>query len=544
MLRWITIMITRKTMPAVGVLALLVASPLASAQTMTVAGPFNFVDLLTGPEAGSNSVVTNAATVVTGYQFGSTATVNTINLNVVIAGTYASEANCRMVNSGYPALSASVNFFNTATYTALSIVAPTIRSLTANTLYGSNIAAGTTWDLTFYETFEDGLGPDSTGDTLSMSPDVYVPPPPKTPWAVVAGNTLPIIYDNGTVVNAAGQGAGGLDASTYAANGTTFGFASYAPTFQLADDFVVPSGATWTVTGVSGFAYQTGALALPFGSALVEIWNGDPSAPTSSVIATSTTLGDAVFSNTYRVGPTTLTATNRMIWRIQSLFSGLTLTAGTYWVTYQMNLSTGTTCFTPYVTLDSNQPAGVYPGNAIQRTVVGPPATWAALADGGTPCEVPFLVHGSVATSGQTLSGNLILGDTAFSGASTRNIAWSVMQGTTNLGSGTIVAGAPSTAMNLAVGAGTGAAQLVLDGSSFLKRVVSINLTGSNQAIGNATMQNGDVDNSGEVDAADIDQVISAFGNMGDNVEDVDVSDEVDAADIDIVIANFGGMDD
>jgi hypothetical protein len=148
------------------------------------------------------------------------------------------------------------------------------------------------------------------------------------------------------------------------------------------------------------------------------------------------------------------------------------------------------------------------------------------------------------APANQTLSGNLILGDTAFSGASTRNIAWSVMQGTTNLGSGTIVAGAPSTAMNLAVGAGTGAAQLVLDGSSFLKRVVSINLTGSNQAIGNATMQNGDVDNSGEVDAADIDQVISAFGNMGDNVEDVDVSDEVDAADIDIVIANFGGMDD
>ena len=52
------IMITRKTMPAVGVLALLAASPFASAQTINVAGPFDFVDTLVGPEAGSNSVAT------------------------------------------------------------------------------------------------------------------------------------------------------------------------------------------------------------------------------------------------------------------------------------------------------------------------------------------------------------------------------------------------------------------------------------------------------------------------------------------------------
>ncbi len=149
------------------------------------------------------------------------------------------------------------------------------------------------------------------------------------------------------------------------------------------------------------------------------------------------------------------------------------------------------------------------------------------------------------APANQTLTGNLILGDTAFSGASTRNIAYTVMQGTTTLASGSVTASASSSALSIDVPASaTGAAELVLDGSSFLKRVVSINLTGSNQAIGNATMQNGDVDGTGEVDAADIDQVIAAFGNMGDNVEDVDVSDEVDAADIDIVIANFGGMDD
>lgn len=57
-------------------------------------------------------------------------------------------------------------------------------------------------------------------------------------------------------------------------------------------------------------------------------------------------------------------------------------------------------------------------------------------------------------------------------------------------------------------------------------------------------LQNGDVDNSGEVDAVDIDLVIAEFGSVTAVNPDVDGSNEVDAVDIDIVIANFGGVDD
>ena len=62
-------------------------------------------------------------------------------------------------------------------------------------------------------------------------------------------------------------------------------------------------------------------------------------------------------------------------------------------------------------------------------------------------------------------------------------------------------------------------------------------------------LQNGDCDDSGEVDAADIDAVIAVFGltepDPGYSLStDVDGSQEVDAADIDIVIANFGGTDE
>lgn len=57
------------------------------------------------------------------------------------------------------------------------------------------------------------------------------------------------------------------------------------------------------------------------------------------------------------------------------------------------------------------------------------------------------------------------------------------------------------------------------------------------------TLIPGDVDGSGEIDAADIDEAIANFGSAA-ATSDVDGSGEVDAADIDLIIQNFGGMDD
>ncbi len=90
-----------------------------------------------------------------------------------------------------------------------------------------------------------------------------------------------------------------------------------------------------------------------------------------------------------------------------------------------------------------------------------------------------------------------------------------------------------------------GTYDLFIDGGSWLKKKVAIDLTDHGSFEVAANMQNGDVDGSGEVDAADIDLVISNFGQtgVGPTSGDVDLSDEVDAADIDIVIANFGGVD-
>lgn len=90
-----------------------------------------------------------------------------------------------------------------------------------------------------------------------------------------------------------------------------------------------------------------------------------------------------------------------------------------------------------------------------------------------------------------------------------------------------------------------GPVTVTIDGSHWIKR----RFTNVGITVGLVTMQNGDADGSGEVDAADIDQVIADFGAVrytsGYNINsDVDGTGEVDAADIDIVIANFGGNDE
>ena len=142
------------------------------------------------------------------------------------------------------------------------------------------------------------------------------------------------------------------------------------------------------------------------------------------------------------------------------------------------------------------------------------------------------------------LSGTLTLQDTG-TFATTRTINYEVLQGATSLSSGSVIANGSSSAFSIAIpSSATGAATIVWDGSSFLRREVPVTLTGSNIALGTTNMQNGDVDDSGEVDAVDIDDVIADFGDMSSTSTDVNVSGEVDAVDIDIVIANFGGTND
>lgn len=96
----------------------------------------------------------------------------------------------------------------------------------------------------------------------------------------------------------------------------------------------------------------------------------------------------------------------------------------------------------------------------------------------------------------------------------------------------------------------SGPYNVFVDGTPELRTLVqTFTLDGTNQGAGTIMLRTGDVDDSGEVDAVDIDEVIAHFGEVVGTpgftaAADVDRSGEVDAVDIDLVIANFGAVDD
>jgi len=468
-------------------------APTYSFDSGVLAGPF---DSAGAPGDAANSVAA-LGSVGTSFIFGQTLKFSGSGAEV-ISTTSLSDCRLRIRSSAFPGISAefqpTTSASVTATVTNASCVSPgtTLADSGGNLLKGLTIPAGSTMTGEFFETFDNGAGADSTWTNVQVK---------IQDGSAIAPGTPPTATDLGTLTDAT------LTTTLVA---TTAPFAGQVEwyKFTLGNAVSLPGGRfldIWTTQpGTTGFSSDT-VLCLYDANGRYLAYNDDGGGTPTFMSALSFGGG----SDT----PTTWTQTNGDL--PFNGRSGEGLPPGDYYLAVCQYLS-------------SNRGDGF----AI---------TASATANGGT--NVNFRTN--LPSSNQTLSGNLILGDTAFSGASTRNIAYTVMQGTTTLASGSVTASASSSALSIDVPASaTGAAELVLDGSSFLKRKVALTLTGSNQAIGNATMQNGDVDGTGEVDAADIDQVIAAFGNMGDNVEDVDVSDEVDAAESDIVIANFGGMDD
>ncbi|MBL8060700.1 MAG: DUF642 domain-containing protein [Chthonomonas sp.] len=143
-----------------------------------------------------------------------------------------------------------------------------------------------------------------------------------------------------------------------------------------------------------------------------------------------------------------------------------------------------------------------------------------------------------------TIVGVLDLQDTFGTFAANRVIPYVVMQGTVTITSGSVTC--PATLSPISIGvptSATGPAQLIFNGSSFLQKTTNVTLGGLTVSVGTIACVNGDVDYSGEVDAADIDAVIADFGSTAVNDTDCDVSGEVDSDDIDIVVANFGLVD-
>jgi len=153
--------------------------------------------------------------------------------------------------------------------------------------------------------------------------------------------------------------------------------------YRIADDFTVPAGQSWNVTGVDLYNYQTGSspTSSPLTGITLEILDGNPQTGTPNVVFGDTTtnrMANSAFSNMYRafssygsVGGHTCAsafALNRPIMRSR-VNATVTLGPGTYWMTWSV---TGSASFSgPWQPAIFPNPAGATfstPGaNALQQ---------------------------------------------------------------------------------------------------------------------------------------------------------------------------------
>jgi hypothetical protein len=193
-----------------------------------------------------------------------------------------------------------------------------------------------------------------------------------------------------------GGPAGTSPVATLVPPDTTLGSTCNTTTFRLADDFTVPAGQNWTVTGVTVFGYQTqaapgGSTTSTMTSGVVRFWNGPPNVGTSTVVfgdVTTNRLTATSFSNVWRVTNTTLNNLQRPIMAVEMGGFSANLPAGTYWVEYGI---AGSTASGPFCVPNTSTTGN----NALQFNVAA--TTWAAAVDGGSmrPLDFPFIIDGT-----------------------------------------------------------------------------------------------------------------------------------------------------
>jgi len=189
------------------------------------------------------------------------------------------------------------------------------------------------------------------------------------------------LFNNGAAV------AGAPPISVIRTGGTTFGAGAQGSIPNLvADNFAVASPG-WNVQTLSFFAYQSFAASLyTFTGVNWSVISGDVN--TGAVVASG--MGTATNGGLqgYRVTATTLTNTDRAIFRLNVDVPDFNLAAGNYWLRWGI---TGTAASGPWQPPTANGAIG----NAAQSLAN---AAFASVVDAGDTfgVEFPFIIAGSV----------------------------------------------------------------------------------------------------------------------------------------------------
>jgi hypothetical protein len=464
-------------------------------QTFTFAGPID-----SAPGAGT--LLSGQNPVTTPYAVGATANLISGDLTETSTTTWASEARMTLVNSAFPTLSLLIQPFSSNDFTGVISVTPGSVS-SAGSLVNSTVTTGSTWDISFFESYDDGPGdvadglPDASWSNLSFSTTAYVTPPPS-----------PYIYDN-----LATPGANYLNQLTF--GGGTAGVG----------DFLTLAGTERTVSRIDAVFYTPTAGGSTRADFTVKLWTGVGPFVSATPLATYVYPDVAITPgalNTYGFGGMSA-----------DLGSGATNMG--YTITLS-DIQGGTAGLGPVI----YDPPVIGSSSAIWISDWDGVATGANISAWGFAAPNPNNWGARVwAGSGPKISGAIDLLSTVGSGG-TEDITWTLESGA-NSYTGTVTVADVSSSnyeINIPTGAPNGTYTLKFKGGTFLSDSLEVTLTGASLTGQNVALVNGDIDQDTEVGPGDFEAVVSLFGGPGD--ADCDNDGEVGPGDFEIVVANFG----
>ncbi|MBA3682342.1 MAG: T9SS type A sorting domain-containing protein [Bacteroidetes bacterium] len=217
----------------------------------------------------------------------------------------------------------------------------------------------------------------------------------------VSANSQTLLINNSSLTTHPGAGPSGTDVSaTQTALGATlFGSGQNRATgYWMASKIIVPASG-WMIDSLITYGYQTGSsLVSTFTGLYCYIGADSSSKPSSTVVIGSKTTNamvSSVFSGIYRLPNETapFTNTTRPIMKIKSTLTG-SLSAGTYWVTWNATGSLASGPWNPPITVLGNLNTGTGTSDFQFVPTATPSPVWSPVMDGTSPQGLPFKLYG------------------------------------------------------------------------------------------------------------------------------------------------------
>lgn len=209
-------------------------------------------------------------------------------------------------------------------------------------------------------------------------------------------NALELLYDGGGFVTHPGQGAGGADASMLGSDWPLNGFnVQFNPGGQgerrVADRFLLSEARS--VGRVVTYAFEAGLLTPGWTGFNMNIWSGRPEDAGSQLLA-STAMASFDTTGVFRVpaGEESLGSTFRPVFAIEWFFEPLLLSAGEYWIDWQVEGGSGAFAV-PAMAVNPEDPNDPITVAGVARQLAPPPTGWQDFG-GIRALATPFQVLG------------------------------------------------------------------------------------------------------------------------------------------------------